>query len=219
MPTRRVSLDEEKILEVAQSIFIKDGSAGLSARRLAAELGVSQMAVYRYFGSFGELKGALVDRLIRERLPFEDSDGPWELWAEEVFGLLWTLLCAHEDLFALLVESAYVSESTMLVLERTLARLQRAGFTVDQAVVAFQALVGYTIGAAGMVHMAVKQITVFTSLTDGGGIDELLSKRFRALEGNFPQVQAHANALANFATHERFVDGLRAVIRGLNHRA
>lgn len=219
MTGRRVVLGEERILETAQRVFQDDGLAALSARRLATELGVSQMAVYRYFESIGELKNALIDRILKLQLPPDDAHDSWQDWAESTFVRFWEMLCHHEDVFALLIESAYAGEATMHTLESVLRRLRSAGFEVEEAVVAFHALIGYTVGAAAMQQVATKQLRAITEEVHDKGLNSRWVQRFGQLQGDdFVEIQRHAPALAQFASSERFIAGLRTVLDGIEAR-
>nr|WP_230419574.1 TetR/AcrR family transcriptional regulator [Catenulispora pinistramenti] len=58
---RRVRTDlRDALLEAAARILARDGSVGLSTRRLAKEVGSSTMAVYTHFGSMDDLVRAVV---------------------------------------------------------------------------------------------------------------------------------------------------------------
>lgn len=56
----------QQILTAAFSIHEREGVAALSMRRLAAEIGVSPMALYRYFASKGELLRAMWEVVLNE---------------------------------------------------------------------------------------------------------------------------------------------------------
>ncbi len=47
------------LIEAAARVIAEDGSAGLSLRGLAAEVGTSTMAIYTHFGSMGEIRRAV----------------------------------------------------------------------------------------------------------------------------------------------------------------
>jgi len=58
---RRAQADlRESLVEAAARILARDGSVGLSTRRLAKEVGSSTMAVYTHFGSMDDLVRAVV---------------------------------------------------------------------------------------------------------------------------------------------------------------
>lgn len=56
----------QQILAAAFAIHERDGVAALSMRTLAAEIGVSPMALYRYFASKGELLRAMWEVVLSE---------------------------------------------------------------------------------------------------------------------------------------------------------
>ncbi len=56
-------LSRERILDAALELVVDDGWNGLSMRRLAQELDVWPMAVYRYFRDKDELLDAVVEQL------------------------------------------------------------------------------------------------------------------------------------------------------------
>jgi AcrR family transcriptional regulator len=53
------------ILDAAWPIFLREGWAGASLERVAAESGISKMTVYRHFGTKEELFEALVEEMCR----------------------------------------------------------------------------------------------------------------------------------------------------------
>lgn len=78
---RRAQADlRESLLEAAARILARDGSVGLSTRRLAKEVGTSTMAVYTHFGSMDDLVRAAVHegfaRLDAKMVMIGDSADP-----------------------------------------------------------------------------------------------------------------------------------------------
>lgn len=61
---RPASLSPERILDAAERLLRRRGTAALSMRALAAALGVDPMALYRYFGSRDAVVAALVERRV-----------------------------------------------------------------------------------------------------------------------------------------------------------
>ncbi len=73
----------ERLVEAAGKIFLEEGYENLSMRRVAQEVGCSQMAVYRYFTN----KEALIQHLcaelylrfaLRMEKEMQIADSPWE---------------------------------------------------------------------------------------------------------------------------------------------
>src|SRR4051812_49753279 len=69
-------LSRERILEVALELAAADGVEALSMRRLAQELDVWPMSVYRYFQDKDALLDAMAADLI-EQLPALPEGGSW----------------------------------------------------------------------------------------------------------------------------------------------
>ena len=70
------SLDLEAVVDAAVSIADDSGLEAVSLRRVAARLGVTPMALYRYVESKEALLDAMADRLYEE-LTLPDADAEW----------------------------------------------------------------------------------------------------------------------------------------------
>src|SRR5947208_5220887 len=77
-------LSRERILEAAVDVVEREGLDALSMRRLAQELDVWPMSVYRYFRDKDELLDAVVGRAA-ERVSLPGEAGSWR---EQLRGLL-----------------------------------------------------------------------------------------------------------------------------------
>ncbi len=79
---QRIAEKRKAILEAARPIFLREGWAGASLERVAAESGISKMTVYRHFRSKEELFEALLAamcrhmRAVAEQAPLEDAERP-----------------------------------------------------------------------------------------------------------------------------------------------
>jgi AcrR family transcriptional regulator len=76
---------KQRLIEAAARLLADEGPSGLSTRRLAAEVGVSTMAVYTHFGGLPELVRAVVRegfaRLADHMAAVPDSDNPLDYLA------------------------------------------------------------------------------------------------------------------------------------------
>jgi AcrR family transcriptional regulator len=70
------SLDQETVVDAAVSLADDQGLDAVSLRRVAARLGVTPMALYRYVESKDDLLDAMADRLY-ERLTLPCSEANW----------------------------------------------------------------------------------------------------------------------------------------------
>ena len=74
---RRVPLNRERVLSAAVTLADDVGIESLSMRRLAQELGVVPMALYKHVANKEELLGGMVDTIVGEIGP-PVSDVPWK---------------------------------------------------------------------------------------------------------------------------------------------
>jgi AcrR family transcriptional regulator len=89
-PRRGLSL--ERIVEAAVGIAAADGLAAVSMGRVAAELGVSTMALYRYVAAKDELLALMVDATAASP---PAAPAPGERWREGLARWAWTQLAVH----------------------------------------------------------------------------------------------------------------------------
>jgi len=75
--TERKTLSRRAVIDAALALGDKEGVEAVSLRRLARELGVTPMALYRYVDSKEGLLAAIADRAFEEfELPAE-GEGDW----------------------------------------------------------------------------------------------------------------------------------------------
>ena len=117
-------------------------------RRLAQELGMGTMALYRYFPSKNDLMDAALEVAAPEiELP-EPGAAPWK---EQLAGLARALYKAglrHPSIARERFARPLQSPSAMRITDRAIALLLEAGLSKQDAVAAFKALLLHTLGAA-----------------------------------------------------------------------
>ena len=139
-------LSRERILEVALEIAAGEGIDALSMRRLAQELDVWPMSVYRYFQD----KDALLDAMAADRveqLPELSAGAPWREQMHILLEAAASRLAASPGLAARLPR-AFLSEGALRLPEAGIAILLDAGFEPGEAASAWRALWSYTFGFA-----------------------------------------------------------------------
>lgn len=97
-PTRgpKPALSIDKIVHAAIEAADRDGLAALSMRRIATQLGVGAMSLYRYVPGKRELIDLMVDEVIGEDLEkAEAADGDWRARCAEFGSQLWALYLRH----------------------------------------------------------------------------------------------------------------------------
>src|SRR5436305_14088251 len=82
---KRAPLSRERILEAAAELAGRDGLDALSMRRLAHELDVWPMSVYRYFRDKDELVDAVAAEVTRGAMPAPGA-GSWRTHLGKLLG-------------------------------------------------------------------------------------------------------------------------------------
>jgi AcrR family transcriptional regulator len=89
--------DREQVVAAAVAIADAEGLHGLSMRRLAGQLGIPTMAVYRYVADREELVLFMIDKIMADNPPqalAPDRDG-WRACLEAVARLHWAMYRRH----------------------------------------------------------------------------------------------------------------------------
>ncbi|MEV4756800.1 TetR/AcrR family transcriptional regulator C-terminal domain-containing protein [Micromonospora sp. NPDC049559] len=98
------ALTLERVVRAAITLADRDGSAGLSMRRTAAELGVGAMSLYRYVPGKEELGGLMIDAVFGDRPLPEPGPPGWRAKLELSAWREWETYVEHPwvpHLFAL----------------------------------------------------------------------------------------------------------------------
>ncbi|MFZ0042847.1 MAG: TetR/AcrR family transcriptional regulator C-terminal domain-containing protein, partial [Solirubrobacteraceae bacterium] len=96
-PTRKTALTVEAVVAAAIEVLDETGVAGLSMRRVAAELGTGAASLYAHVSGKDELLELVFDELIG-RVPLPDPDP--QIWREQLHQVLRDLhgvLVSHRD--------------------------------------------------------------------------------------------------------------------------
>jgi len=138
----------EELARRALEIMDAHGPEGLTMRRLAAELGMGTMALYRYFPSKRDLMDAAIEVAAPEIDLPEPGAGPWKEQLAELARALFRAGLKHPALAREGFDRPLQSPSAPLVTDRAIALLLDAGLSKQDAVAAFKALLVHTLGAA-----------------------------------------------------------------------
>jgi AcrR family transcriptional regulator len=139
-------LSRERILEVALGVVGEEGANALSMRRLAQELDVWPMSVYRYFQD----KDALLDAMAAGAIDSVAAPDPDDPWRKRLHTLLEGARRAivASPVVAARLPRAFLSEGAFRLPEEGMAILLDAGFRPSEAAAAWRALWSYTFGFA-----------------------------------------------------------------------
>ena len=148
MATASGKLSRELILEAAGRLVKEEGLDGLSMRRLAQELDVWPMSVYRYFQDKDALLDALADEAVAGvQMP---SARQWRRRIEALVTGIRSALDASPQGLRQRIGAPGMTPTMTGLSEEAVAVLCEAGLGEDDAASAWRALLGYTFGAAAL---------------------------------------------------------------------
>ena len=130
----RARLTKAAVAERALAIADRDGPEALTIRKLAADLGVTPMALYWHFRSKEDLLEGVGDRVWAEIDIAVDWSAPWLEQLRGMFTSLLSVLRAHPAGTQLLLHAEKLhSEASLNTTEVALEVLRRAGFGPEDA--------------------------------------------------------------------------------------
>jgi TetR/AcrR family transcriptional regulator, tetracycline repressor protein len=125
-------LSRAAIVERALTVMDADGPDAVTIRRIAQEFGVTPMALYWHVANKDELLAAMGDALLEGVTP-PPARGSWSVQLRAVVDTLITALSRHPAAAELVFPRILVTEPGLRLTEFTLALLEGAGFTRQQA--------------------------------------------------------------------------------------
>jgi AcrR family transcriptional regulator len=210
----RGSLSREEILEAGLLIARRDELTRLTMKKLAAELGVTPMAIYRHFENKAEVVDGVLDLFVRDAAvtEHEASADPedWRRWILLTFGRMFAALVETPGVMPFLSTASRFGPAAMGALDETLTVLRRAGMSRSQAVDAFAVMCAYTIGAATLASASA--IRPSADDPDEGRRQMRLSIE-SAPRSEFPNVVDGAADLARILQQFPFEMGLEQLLR------
>ena len=145
----REPLTRQRIIEAAIALIDGEGSAALTVVRLGAELGVTDMALYKHFPSKGAILDGVVEYLLGTVEPLDPREDA-EAGLARLYSSLWRLFRAHPNALAVLASRPLTLPTMLDYNERGLAVLTAAGASADEARVALRTLTALTLGFASL---------------------------------------------------------------------
>jgi AcrR family transcriptional regulator len=200
----------EELAKRALAIMDAHGTESLTMRRLAEELGMGTMALYRYFPSKNELMDAAID----VAAPDVELPEPWAApWKEQLASLARALYQAglrHPSVARERFDRPLQSPGAMRVTDRAIALFLEAGLSKRDSVAAFKALLVHTLGTAA-----------FAASESRPAVRQTASERHAAIRAEeVPAMAAVAEELtAALGGDQAFELGLSALLDGIELRA
>ena len=126
--TKRPRLSKAAVVERGLALADAEGLDAVTIRRLAADLGVTPMALYWHFRSKDELLAGLADSVWAEIDVDVDPDADWTAQLRGLLESLIRVLRTHPSASQLLLDGEKQSEGAREATEVTLEVLHQAGF-------------------------------------------------------------------------------------------
>ncbi|MGP3922686.1 MULTISPECIES: TetR/AcrR family transcriptional regulator [unclassified Streptomyces] len=213
-PKPGLSLD--RIVTAAVAVADAEGLDAVSMRRVAAELGVGTMSLYRYVPGKAELLDLMLDKVNDVGDATEIAPGAgWRAALEKVAHGSWRLYTRHPWL--LLVDQArpVLGPNALAGLELALGGMREAALSDKEKMGVLVALDGYVSGCARS-HLNSVRAEQRTGITD----DEFWNTQAPILEkamatGRYPLMAALADDTFTGSGEEIFEFGLQRLLDGL----
>lgn len=145
---RPARLSREAICDAAMALLAESGSADFTMRALGDRLGVDPSAVYRHFSDKDDLLLEVGDRsmdpVTRGFLASEDAYSD----IIRLCGRLRSTLIESPVVLPIVAAGPTRRDNEIRITEIVLDALNRAGLDTDRAVVAYHAIIEYTLGSA-----------------------------------------------------------------------
>jgi len=143
----RTPLSRERVLRAAVALADAGGIASLSMRRLAQELGVEAMSLYRHVRNKDDLVDGMVDLVFGEiGLPPRGDDWTTALRQRAIAAR--EVLARHPWLIGLMESRSQPGPATLRHHDVVIGRLREAGFSIAMAAHAYSVLDSYIYGFA-----------------------------------------------------------------------
>ncbi len=206
----RRTLDLGRIARAAVEIADRDGLAEVSMQRVAAQLGVTKMALYRYVPGKAELVALMVDAAVGPYPTAQKARGGWREQLADWAGELLAVFRRHPWLLEATIGPRVVGPGELSWLERAVSALAGTGLSSAER-----------MDAAGLLAGHVRTINLQVRAAGPAGNPEskhvaVLGDLLQEHGERFPELTA---ALAS-ATHGEGLDqgwefGLQCILDGL----
>ncbi|MFZ0714733.1 TetR/AcrR family transcriptional regulator [Mycobacterium sp.] len=201
-PGRPALLTSERVARAAFELVDAEGAAALTIARLARELGVGPMTIYGYAESKDAIVAMLPDLLL-ENLPSFDLRRRWDTALETVFLAIYRRFLDHRNVTQAIAEQPVFGHAQAEIVEYVLDRLDRVGFTAEEAFDLQRTLATYTLGFA---LFAIVETRAGTERPRAAWTHELD-------EAEFPHVARISGQLGAEITEDQYLAGLRRILR------
>ena len=132
-------------MDAALEVAARDGIAHLSMRAVAAQVGLTVMALYRHVSSKEALLDAMVGRMLSQ-VPLPVGPAPWQHQLKQVASALLDLARRYPTVLPLLLTRAYVAPEAVRLVQALYRTLEEAGVPQSEIPRVERLLSTFTLG-------------------------------------------------------------------------
>ncbi|QGK68208.1 TetR family transcriptional regulator [Allosaccharopolyspora coralli] len=205
-----------EIVDAAVALADRDGLSALSMRKVATELDVGTMTLYRYVPGKGELLDLMLDRVARLGEDAERQRGKdWRTTMEFVARGNWELFFEHPWLLQVNQSRPLLGPNALAGMEFALEGLDGLGLSGRDKISILMAVEHVVTGTA-RTYVLQNQVIADTGISD----EEFWAAQVPILErvmgtGDYPQLAALDDDSFSIEATEAMEVALRAVLDGL----
>ncbi|MFD0820566.1 TetR/AcrR family transcriptional regulator C-terminal domain-containing protein [Micromonospora zhanjiangensis] len=214
---REPDVDQERVVRVAVTVADAEGLAALTMRRLATELGVATMSLYRHVVGRDALTLLMVDAVLaEEQFPPERAPNGWRARLEAAARSMWTVFRRHPwAAEAMSMTRPQVMPSLFRYAEWTLGTLREMGLTPNDMMRTHIVFFGY-VRSTALSLQAEDQALRDTGLTNDEWMDSQGEHMHRAIStGQYPTMRFVLSQPFDFDLDTLFEFGLSRLLDGV----
>jgi DNA-binding transcriptional regulator YhcF (GntR family) len=211
-------LGRDRIVQTAITIADAEGLPAVSMRRVATDLGVATMSLYRYVSSKDDLLIYMAEAIAAVR-PLPARTGPWRADIEAVMRHFWTICRQHHWTAGVLSMTRPRATPHMLAYtERALTVLRGLGLSPADTMYTFLNLFGHLNGLA-LAASAETQARQDTGMTSDEWMNTTIHEVTEVLAaGNYPTMEYMITVDFEQDMDVMFEYGMRLMLDGLERR-
>lgn len=212
-PKRGLNLGQ--IVTTAVGVADKEGLAAVSMRRIATELGVGTMTLYRYVPGRAELLDLMLDHVDRCVDPRELNGTSWREWVEVCARGSWALYLQHPWLVQVDRSRPLLGPNALLGFEMYMTGLADTGLTDQEKVAVISTVDAYTVGLCRY-HIFSLQAEERTGMSDEEFWAAQEPVLIKAMEtGNYPTLSRLSDDAFAQSYEQTFEFGLQRILDGI----
>ncbi|MBA1434733.1 TetR/AcrR family transcriptional regulator C-terminal domain-containing protein [Bombilactobacillus bombi] len=201
------TLSHSYILQITLDLIDQKGLEHFTMRKLGQQMGVSPMAVYRYFPNQGALFDGLVERIWQQAFSYQPNDvsAKWQTQVVTLMKQFRQTLLLHPNILPLMSTHPVVTKKQFNFIEKILQNLQKNGLEIKTTTVfLINSLTVYTLGFV-WAEAVEPQF---------GGQPNL--ELIQELQSHSPLMHDLLQSLqsGDYTSEQQFLLGIKAILRG-----